>query len=361
MEVAVIDWKSIDSRFVRDEIYENINAPQWVDFSAPDASVDDESWFCRPDCNHPKRVEDFFKETTPNSKRSPRVPEMLPFGERNRRDATLKKRGLRGPSMSPIKDLKYGRITEDSENQNPNFLTPPHYKVKFMKEGIKSSREKKHIDESTLKKEQPRSLRSTLSAKNLFAGGDILNKVAELCNELKKLATRAKDRENVEENLIKDHLRDDSGDLDDKEKERKPLLEVSKEKHEAQHKSNFQDKQTRKKRYDDAENTPVTINVKNIKHQQETLLQIRTCPPTPQCFSAGHGPSNATPTPPQASKSRIQERGVLQDLGQRNLDEKNQNQMGKKSNHGGHAAIIAEKEVKPLDVLWFLKPCTLSH
>lgn len=48
MEVAVIDWKSIDSRFVRDEIYENINAPQWVDFSAPDASVDDESWFCRP-------------------------------------------------------------------------------------------------------------------------------------------------------------------------------------------------------------------------------------------------------------------------------------------------------------------------
>lgn len=48
MEVAVIDWKSIDSRFVKDEVYENINAPQWVDFSAPDASVNDESWFCRP-------------------------------------------------------------------------------------------------------------------------------------------------------------------------------------------------------------------------------------------------------------------------------------------------------------------------
>lgn len=48
MEVAVIDWKSLDSRFVRDEVYENINAPQWVDFSAPDAAVDDVAWFCRP-------------------------------------------------------------------------------------------------------------------------------------------------------------------------------------------------------------------------------------------------------------------------------------------------------------------------
>ncbi|XP_027161991.1 uncharacterized protein LOC113762644 [Coffea eugenioides] len=359
MEVAVIDWKSIDSRFAKDEVYENINAPQWVDFSAPDASVDDESWFCRPDCNHPKRVEDFFKETTPHFKRSASVSEILPFGERTRRDATLKKRGLRGPSISPIKDLKYGRITEDSENQNPNFLTPPHYKGKFMKEGIKSGTEKKQIRESTLKKEQPRSLRSTLSAKNLFAGSDILNKVAEFCNELKKLATRAKDRENVEEKLIKDHVRDDSGDLDDKEKERKPLLEASMEKHEAQQNSKFQDKRTRKKRYDDAENTPVTINVKTIKHQEETLLQIRTCPPTPQCFSASRGPSNATHTPPQAFKSRMPERGVLQELGQRNFDEKN-NEIGKKSNHGGHAAMIGEKEAKPLDVLWFLKPCTLS-
>lgn len=41
------------------------------------------------------------------------------------------------------------------------------------------------------------------------------------------------------------------------------------------------------------------------------------------------------------------------------MDEK-KNEIGKKGNHGVHAAIIAEKEVKPLDVLWFLKPCTLS-
>lgn len=46
MEVAVIDWK--DSIFVKDDNLENINAPQWVDFSTLDESVDDEAWFCRP-------------------------------------------------------------------------------------------------------------------------------------------------------------------------------------------------------------------------------------------------------------------------------------------------------------------------
>lgn len=48
MEIAVIDWENIDSRFIRDDTLENINAPQWVDFSSPDANIDDESWFCRP-------------------------------------------------------------------------------------------------------------------------------------------------------------------------------------------------------------------------------------------------------------------------------------------------------------------------
>lgn len=48
MEVAVIDWKNLDSRFVKDDILEQFNAPQWVDFSAADDFVDDEAWFCRP-------------------------------------------------------------------------------------------------------------------------------------------------------------------------------------------------------------------------------------------------------------------------------------------------------------------------
>lgn len=54
MEVAIIDWKSIDSKFVKDDVYEHINAPQWIDFSSPDhhSLVDDEAWFCRPGNNH---------------------------------------------------------------------------------------------------------------------------------------------------------------------------------------------------------------------------------------------------------------------------------------------------------------------
>lgn len=148
------------------------------------------------------------------------------------------------PIISAVKkDLKYGRAIEDAENQDPNYLTPPNNKAKFLKEFMKSSAEKNQLDENTWRKGQPRSLSSTLSAKNLFAGGDILNKVTEFCNELKKLATRAKDRENVGENVIKDSLSDDYGDLDAKEKERKPLLEVSKGKNVTPLKSKLQEKQ----------------------------------------------------------------------------------------------------------------------
>lgn len=46
MDVAVIDWK--DSKFEKDILYEDINAPQWIDFSNHDPPVDDEAWFCRP-------------------------------------------------------------------------------------------------------------------------------------------------------------------------------------------------------------------------------------------------------------------------------------------------------------------------
>lgn len=46
MDVAVIDWK--DSKFEKDVLYEDINAPQWIDFSDADTPVDDDAWFCRP-------------------------------------------------------------------------------------------------------------------------------------------------------------------------------------------------------------------------------------------------------------------------------------------------------------------------
>ncbi|XP_051144200.1 uncharacterized protein LOC127260510 [Andrographis paniculata] len=220
MEVAVIDWKSIDSRFVKDELYEHINAPKWVDFSAPERPVDDEAWFCRPGCNHPKTAEDFLNENvkTPNSssklKKSRTVSDVSPLGDRNKREAMLKKRGVAN-----------NRIVEDGENHDPNLSNSLNHKARGGKEGIKSSVERKEIrDDNMVGKDQTRKLRSTLSARNLFAGGDFLSKVADFCNELKRLAVRPKDgdTEIVEKQEI-------FGGPD--EKERKPLLEVrSKEK-----------------------------------------------------------------------------------------------------------------------------------
>lgn len=72
MEPAKIDWKRIESKFVHDELYERINAPKWADLSTPNQPVvDDETWFCRPDCRHPKTAEDF--------RRMPPSPKVSPF------------------------------------------------------------------------------------------------------------------------------------------------------------------------------------------------------------------------------------------------------------------------------------------
>jgi len=44
MEPGIIDWDSIDSVFIEDDTYENMNAPKWVDFSAfPEQPVNDEA------------------------------------------------------------------------------------------------------------------------------------------------------------------------------------------------------------------------------------------------------------------------------------------------------------------------------
>ncbi|XP_059651839.1 uncharacterized protein LOC132299325 [Cornus florida] len=368
MEPAKIDWKAINSVFVEDELFEHINAPQWIDLSAPQDSIDDESWFCRPDCNHPKTVEDFLKETSNSKIRgSARVSEILPLGDWSRRDGTLKRRGLVQPLVSSDKDSNCDRLVENSENQNPNFSTPSK-QYNSMKAAIKSSTEKKQIDNSLQKEDTPL-LKSTLSARNLFAGRDILNQITDFCNELKRLATRAKERENVERSNTKKSPvvecpdDDDRGDSDEREKERKPLLEVRKEKCDTTEKSHVKAKLNRKKRTDqEAENIPISVDLKNVKRKEEEILsQIRTLPPSPQCFSAGRGPTKATPL--KASRSRPPlERGILQELGQSNKEVRNDEPAADKGNHRGtRASNAAEREARTLDVFWFLKPCTISN
>ncbi|GJV18232.1 retrotransposon protein, putative, ty1-copia subclass, partial [Tanacetum coccineum] len=70
------------------------------------------------DCNHPKTVEDFYRQRTPDSaklQRSAIVSEIPKY------DAPLKKRGF------PLnKDMKNTKRVSDNENQNPNLSTPPN-------------------------------------------------------------------------------------------------------------------------------------------------------------------------------------------------------------------------------------------
>ncbi|KAI3445018.1 hypothetical protein Pfo_001683 [Paulownia fortunei] len=363
MEVAIIDWKSIESRFVKDEVYEHINAPKWVDFSAPDDPVDDDAWFCRP-------IADSFKEeeSTPTSisklQRSASVSDIPPLCDRNKRDATLKKRGINRLFASPNNDTKYNSVLEDGENHDPNyFSTPRNHNAKARKEVLESSTEKKQIKDTIMRKEQTPKLKMTLSARNLFSGGDLLNKVAEFCNDMKKLATRARERENsenvngndAEKQEGSDDMDDNSVDLNDKEKERKPLLELRKGKSEVMETAGSKGKQRRKKKNDDAENTPISVDAKNIKCQEaEDLLQIRTCPPTPQCLSASSVPPKTTTPKAFRSRPRNREKGILQELKQ--INKENRVEREEKSNHGRE---VLEKE-RTLDVFWFLKPCTLS-
>ncbi|KAM0036337.1 hypothetical protein Hdeb2414_s0014g00425211 [Helianthus debilis subsp. tardiflorus] len=333
MDVAVIDWK--DSKFEKDILYEDFNAPQWIDFSNDDpVVVDDEAWFCRPECNHPKTVEDFFSPRSSKLQRSASVSEIL--GDRNRRDVALKKRGY-----PPKKDSKCSAQVHDSENQDPNFTTPPTHKSKSLKEMIKSSSEKNPVSSPTEGTARPRLLKSTLSAHNLFAGRDILNQVTEFCNELKRLATRTKeDKQEV-------------GTLMESKSERKPLLEVKKDKfEEIQKQGNVKEKLTGKQTNAELENSPISLNMKNIRGKDEArvLQQIRTNPPSPQCFSANRVTTTKT-TPSKAFRPRPQERGMLQEIESKEVKK----EVKVKANN-----TTIQNEPKGLDVFWFFKPCTLS-
>uniref|UniRef100_A0A6N2L257 Glutamine amidotransferase domain-containing protein n=1 Tax=Salix viminalis TaxID=40686 RepID=A0A6N2L257_SALVM len=323
MEPEKIDWKRINSVFVEDKLYESLNAPKWYDFFAPEDSIDDEAWFCRPDCNHPKTAEDFLKttQTSKFSSSGDKARSRAPLSEKNQRDAKSKRRGQSQSSFTPY-NYK-AKFNQDSENRNPNLPTPTSHH-EFTKEMIKSNSENNNpIDDVPQTREAPR-LKSTLSARNLFAGKDKLGHITEFCNELKKMATRAWEKESLNENenqvgekkdgvFVNEGSRDVLRELNVKEKESKPLLEKDGEKPEGNEKGSVKEKQRRKKRDDDAENMPVPLNLANVKSKgEELLLQIRTNPPSPQCFSANRAPAK-TSTPSKASRSRLTVSGMLEE------------------------------------------------
>lgn len=136
--------------------------------------------------------------------------------------------------------------------------TPPRFKAKLMKDAIKSSAEKKSVDDNSLQKEQTPRLRSTNSARNLFSGVDLLSRVTEFCNELKKLTVRAKEKERignenvvrtpliVNKQVVKGEFGDENKDLAEKEKEKTSLLELSMKKNDTMGKNILKEKQRRK-------------------------------------------------------------------------------------------------------------------
>ncbi|XP_048442099.1 uncharacterized protein LOC103945874 [Pyrus x bretschneideri] len=380
MEPAKIDWKSLEWRFIEDKYYEQINAPKWFDFLNPnDNSVDDQAWFCRPGCKHPKTAEDFLKSSPPKVPSPAVVPEVSPLGDKVQRDVKLKRRGLNQSSIYPTNN---SRFKEDSENQNPNVSTPPMNQAKSMKATIKSSTEKKQPIESTLPNDEvlPK-LRSTLSARNLFAGRDLLNQITDFCSELKRMAMRVREGEDVEnsdvrkspaglkEEVVKEEEvcnREVFGELKGRETERMPLFEVDKGKLRGKRrelhcwrliKGKMRGKRRERhclRRDDEAENVPIPLSLENVKRKGgESLLQIRTNPPSPQCFSTTRHPSKITPS--QASKSKLMERGILGEAEQNKKVVASKDDSAEK---GKNVCLVDGREARALDVFWFLKPCT---
>lgn len=391
MEAAKIDWKNIESVFVVDQLFENINAPQWVDFLASSSSSshdddsplhDDVAWFCRPDCKHPTSAEDFLKSSPLSSKlfRSVSVSNLiaLPHWSRSREATTnLKRRGPANPNQFP----NVAPNVDDSENQDPNFSTPPPHPNN--KAGIKSSAEKDDYSDVMLESEEKPRLKATLSAKDLFGGKDFFGKITDFCNELKKMTATTKVKETMDEKVEEDQSlshkfnssspykpsapvldpKDRDGGIrtevlgsrlekkiNEKDKERKPFLEV---KLDAAGERNNGKTKLRKNnmREDDAENIPISLDLNNVKREAK-ISPIRVNPPTPQGFSATRDP--VKPTPSKGSKSRLMGREIFQEMGQ------NKTLREELDEESGNAPLVAAKEGRTLDVFWFLKPCTLS-
>ncbi|GMJ07419.1 hypothetical protein like AT3G52110 [Hibiscus trionum] len=321
MEPAKIDWNRIHSRFVEDYVYEHINAPKWVDFLTLDHhSIDDDAWFCTPDCNHPKTAEDFL-QASPLSKAPRRSVtgggnRCSPFRELNQGDAKLKRRG-----QTRIQSSVFSKI-DNSENQNPNLSTPPpNQQAKSLKAAIKSSSERKKpmVTDDISQPQRPR---------------------------LKKLATRARERETEETIQAEDAA---------VENERMPLVDLGQEKPVVMQKGIGIAKEKKKiKRGRCREHgLPLSLNLENVKSKdKEGLLQIRTNPPSPQCFSAPF----KTTTPFKAPRSRVMERGILQEVKQ-SKDIKTDKLGSNVSNSIiTNVDVTDGRQARALDVFWFLKP-----
>ncbi|PKA49848.1 hypothetical protein AXF42_Ash004390 [Apostasia shenzhenica] len=370
MEPADIDWKSIVSRYEPDEIYELIKAPKWLDLSAQDTAVDDVAWFCRADCHHPKTFED-FNRWTPNLK----MKLMNSNSETVRlRDANLKRRaGIVNFIPSPSQPKSYSKkFLEDLENQDPNMETnAPRTKKK---EEIKSSAEKKEVEAEEEGKVQrkmlqpQRRLKSTLSARNLFSGKDVLSQISEFCHELKKLATGKREAPNREVDTRKKILEEQKQEVSScntlvvKENALNAIKTNEEENQEASCRNNVvreKDVNSTKKNGTLTKKCGLTVRVKSNEGNSKILGEVRAFPPTPQRF-----PSPSSGRPLRSVKASVNvvssplcmlPKSKTPELDQRGKEKR---ELGPKNEECNRASIASEAEGTSVDVLWFLKPCT---
>ncbi|KAL6867210.1 hypothetical protein ACP4OV_015234 [Aristida adscensionis] len=391
MEPKDIDWSRVVSRFVRDETYEGIEAPHWADLTDPNAGraeVDDEAWFCRPDCRHPKTAEDFVKlSPSPKGKLLRSVSAMLPFGERdvnatNLRDGSnnLKWRGGGGGAAATFASPKpkaapKKRFQEDSENQDPALATPPPPQppaagrppfgaprwTKNAKEAIKSSAEKRpdNAEKEALlgKHVPPRQLKSTLSARNLFSGKDILGQISEFYDELKRMVGGGVGRPVTD--TQEEHSSDPMNGNDEVEKvacdngASDPVLsETVKE---------VARKETVQKSPSPMKGKKMGLKVDAGKQRSPSVLkEVKATPPTPQRF-----PSPSTnriknikaggmATAGSPLKKPLKDKGTPSKDPENKRDAKRQ-PFGVKDMNDTRAC---DAEGSSSSMFWFLKPCT---
>ncbi|MCO5583709.1 hypothetical protein L7F22_037623 [Adiantum nelumboides] len=166
MECLQIDWKNLDHTFERDDFYESIQAPKWIDFTAPLQHVDDHEWFCgKAGCTHgtqllSRPLEDPLL-TDPQKKLPLQAPKkVLPQAESSLsvvpskrarevvsssyssvssiKEAFLKHKSLHGAKALVVQSNKQSgkRSLHGSENQNPNQACeaqPEVFKVPLLK------------------------------------------------------------------------------------------------------------------------------------------------------------------------------------------------------------------------------------
>ncbi|XBH58017.1 hypothetical protein VPH35_079525 [Triticum aestivum] len=345
MEPMDIDWNRVVSRFVLDETYEGIEAPHWADLADPEArtaAVDDDAWFCRPDCKHPKTADDFLGHTpSPKAKLLRSMSAMMPFAERdaNLRDANnnLKRRGAvaggTAAFASPTKPKPppKKRFQDDAENQDPALTTPPPAAArppfgaqrwaKNAKEAIKSSAEKRPdvAEKEALlgRNPAPRQLKSTLSARNLFSGKDILGQISDFYNELKQRMAGGGSQQCVSEDM--------------EEMSPRPM-----------------------------KGKKIGLKVEAGKQRSPSVLkEVKATPPTPQRFPSPYvnrvkSVKAAGATSSSPLKKPLKDK-VTPNKDQENSRDAKRQPFGVKDMNNNRAY---EAEESSSGVFWFLKPCT---